>query len=90
MVSAVAAKVKGVRSTVFVVSQGVAQRSTHDVLGEAGGSLYLATSLPADAQVVTEGRATLSHKEKVVAKESLWDSSARAEVPAGAGGGGLP
>lgn len=62
-----AAAVRGEKATVFVVKNGVAKKTTVNVLGESGGSLYVDESLKGE-DIVTEGRALLSDGDKVNAK----------------------
>ncbi len=62
-----AANVRGGHASVFAVEGGVARARTVDVLGERGGSLFVAPQLAAGAQVVTEGRALLSDGDRVAA-----------------------
>jgi membrane fusion protein (multidrug efflux system) len=63
-----AAKVRGQSATVFVVEEGVAKKVTVAVIGERGGSLFVATDLPANTRVVTQGRSLLETNDRVVAK----------------------
>lgn len=63
-----AASVRGTKANVFVVDGGIAHTRTVPVLGEAGGSLFLEPSLPAEASVVAEGRALLEDGDRVDAK----------------------
>lgn len=63
-----AASVRGDTASLFVVEQGVAKKRQVDVLGEQGGSLFLAPQISSDALVVLEGRALLSDGESVQAK----------------------
>ena len=65
-----AATLRGSKATLFIVDGDVAHAKTISVKGEAGGSLYLDTSLAAGARVVTEGRALLEDNDKVSAKEA--------------------
>lgn len=62
------ARVRGKSATVFVVDSGVAKKQTFDVLGERGGSLFVATALKQGTQVVTQGRSLLSDSDRVAAK----------------------
>jgi RND family efflux transporter MFP subunit len=62
-----AAAVRGTRATVFVVDGRTARKRVFDVLGEAGGTLYLDPSLRAGSRVVTEGRALLEDDDPVLA-----------------------
>jgi hypothetical protein len=63
-----AASVRGAKASVFMVDGGVAHKQTVPVLGEAGGSLFVDPTLPAEAAVVTEGRALLEDGDRVEAK----------------------
>jgi RND family efflux transporter MFP subunit len=63
-----AASVRGTRANLFVVEDGVAHARQLKVLGEREGSLFVDPSLSAGAQVVTEGRTTLSDGEPVKAR----------------------
>jgi hypothetical protein len=65
-----AARVTDKRATVFVVEGGVARARALDAKGELGGSLFVATALPAGALVVVEGRALLADGDRVNAKET--------------------
>lgn len=60
-----AAAVRGDSATVFVVTEGVAQKRKVAMLGESGGSLFVAPSLNAGSLVVTEGRALLKDGDRV-------------------------
>jgi RND family efflux transporter MFP subunit len=64
-----AATVRGDKATLFVVEGDVAKQEIVPVLGEAGGTLYLAPKLAAGKAVVVEGRALLDDGDKVAAKE---------------------
>jgi RND family efflux transporter MFP subunit len=64
-----AATVRGEKATVFVVENNVAKRHVIPVLGEAGGTLYVDSKLPAGASIVVEGRALLDDGDQVRAKE---------------------
>ena len=63
-----AASVRGDTATVFVVRDGVANKRKIAVQGEAGGSLFVESSLAAGTQVVTEGRALLKDGDRVQAR----------------------
>lgn len=76
-----AAKVRGKNASLFVVDHGIAKATSADVLGERGGSLFLAKTLPAGALVVKEGRAKLIDGDKVEAKLQS-DAPAAPSVPA--------
>ncbi len=77
-----AATLRGSKATLFVIDGAIAHAKTVPVRGEAGGSLYLDTSLAPGARVVTEGRALLEEGDKVVAKEEPEDSSGTARTAA--------
>ena len=66
-----AATLRGPKATLFVIEGDIAHSKTIPVKGEAGGRLYLDTSLAAGAQVVTEGRALLEEGDRVTAKQTL-------------------
>jgi membrane fusion protein, multidrug efflux system len=65
-----AASVRGTKATVYVVEDGVAHARTLDIIGEAGGSLFVQTALLSGAKVVSEGRALLQDSDRVDAKEA--------------------
>jgi hypothetical protein len=60
-----AATIRSDRASVMIVENGHARRVVHDVIGESQGTLYVAPSLAAGAQVVTEGRAVLKDGDEV-------------------------
>jgi len=60
-----AAAVKGGKATLFVADHGRSRRIVVDVLGEKSGKLFVDTSLPAKALVVTEGRTLLKEGASV-------------------------
>lgn len=60
-----AAAVKGGKATLFLADDGKARRVVVDVLGEKAGRLFVDTSLPAKALVITEGRTLLKEGESV-------------------------
>jgi membrane fusion protein (multidrug efflux system) len=64
----IAASVRGLKATIFTVDGQVAHKGVYAVRGERGGSLFVAPTLQAGAQVVTEGRALLENGERVAAK----------------------
>ncbi len=76
-----AAKVRGAKATIFVIVDGVAKSANYKVIGERGGSLFVAPDLPADAQVVTQGRGALADGDRVVAKLDAFEP--QKEAPAG-------
>ena len=65
-----AATLRGSKATLFIVDADVAHSKTIAVKGEAGGSLYVDTSLAPGTRVVTEGRALLEEGDKVMVKEA--------------------
>ena len=60
-----AAAVKGSKATLFLADNGQARRVVVDVLGEKAGRLFVDTSLPARALVITEGRTLLKEGESI-------------------------
>ena len=78
---------------VVLVAAGIAQVMDVPVLGERGGNLYVdPKSLPAHAQVVTEGGSILTDGDPVRATVDPWtvDVDGDAGVPARGGGFGRP
>jgi RND family efflux transporter MFP subunit len=68
-----AASVHGTKATIFLVAGDTAHLAVIDVLGEAGGSLFLdPTALPAGSQVVTDGRTVLSDHDTIAATLKPW------------------
>jgi membrane fusion protein (multidrug efflux system) len=64
-----AAKIRGKSASVFVVEDGVAKKTSIDVLGERGGSVFVdAKMLKPGARVVTQGRSLLANNDRVAAK----------------------
>lgn len=63
-----AGKVRGSKATVFVIEDSIAKKSTVNVLGERGGSLFVKPELKAGSQVVTLGRSLLANNDRVTAK----------------------
>ena len=56
----------GAKSTMYVIDGDVAHSRTFTLLGELGGDMYFRPGdLPADSEVVTEGRALLADKDRV-------------------------
>jgi len=80
-----AASVRGTKANVFVVDKGVAHTQTVPVLGEAGGSLFVAPTLLADSAVVAEGRALLEDGDRVEARLADADQQ-RVTAAAGTSG----
>ena len=60
-----AAAVKGSKATLFLADNGQARKVVVDVLGEKAGRLFVDTSLPAKALVITEGRTLLKEGERI-------------------------
>jgi membrane fusion protein, multidrug efflux system len=60
-----AATVRGARATVFAVEGDVARARTIAVLGELGGSLFVARALAPETLVVTQGRTLLHDGDRV-------------------------
>jgi len=63
------ATVRGDQATLFRVDGGTAKRVIVAVLGESGGTLFLAPSLAEGTSIVIEGRALLDDGDRVSAKE---------------------
>ena len=61
----VAASVRGLKATVFVVEGRQAKKAVYTVEGERGGHIFLDPSLPSGSRVVTEGRALLKDGDRV-------------------------
>jgi membrane fusion protein (multidrug efflux system) len=72
-----AATLRGSKAALFVVEGDVARAMTVSVEGEAGGALYLGSSLAPGARVVTEGRASLDDGDPVTAKEEAATQARR-------------
>lgn len=87
-----AAAVRGESATLFVVKDRAARKLKIDVMGEAGGSLFVAPTLTAGTHVVTEGRALLKDGDVVVDKlEPFKPVPPTVQVaPAAASKGGQP
>lgn len=64
-----AATVRNDEAKLFTVDGGIARAHSVPVKGEAGGSLFLDTSLAPGAAVVTEGRGLLNDGDRVAAQE---------------------
>jgi len=60
-----AASVKGSKATLFLVDNGQAKKVVVNVLGEKAGRLFVDTSLPDKALVITEGRTLLKEGETI-------------------------
>ncbi len=80
-----AAKIRGSKATVFVVEGGIAKSQTLRVLGEVGGSLYVASDLPEGAQIVTQGRSLLANGDKVVVKVVPFEGQVAGPQPSPTG-----
>ena len=78
----IAAKIRGSKATLFVVEDGAAKSVSVPVLGEIGGSLFVATQLAPGAQVVTQGRSLLANGDKVVAKIDAFEGQKPDAPPA--------
>ncbi len=61
-----AAAVRGDSATLFVIKESVAHKQKIAVVGESGGTLFVASELGDKTRVVTEGRALLSDNDRVV------------------------
>jgi membrane fusion protein (multidrug efflux system) len=66
-----AAAVRGSKALVYVVAQHIATSLTLDVVGEAGGTLYVDSKLADGAQVVSEGRELLETGDTVATSSTL-------------------
>jgi RND family efflux transporter MFP subunit len=64
------ATIRGKKAQVFVVDGDVARLRAFKYLGESGGDVFLDTSLAPGTHVVSEGRALLTDKDRVAAKEA--------------------
>jgi membrane fusion protein, multidrug efflux system len=74
-----AASVRGARATLFAVDGDVAHARTVPVLGELGGSLFVARDLAPESLVVTQGRTLLHDGDRVdVTKGRPAEGAARA------------
>jgi membrane fusion protein (multidrug efflux system) len=61
----IAASVRGLKATLFLVEGRQAKKTVHVIKGERGGHLFLHPSLSAGSRVVTEGRALLQDGDRV-------------------------
>ena len=78
----VSASIRGGKATLFVVSAGVARRSTVAVRGERGARLFLEPTLAPGSLVVTEGRGQLADGDHVAEQLASHATSAAAQKPA--------
>ena len=69
-----AAAVRGDSATLFLVKDGAARKIKLSVLGESGGSLFVAPTISAETRVVTEGRALLKDGDRVTDKLESFTS----------------
>ena len=74
----IAAAVRGLKATLFVVEGPQAKKAVYLIEGERGGYLFLEPSLPAGSRVVTEGRALLQDGDSV---EVTVDAEPTAPAP---------
>lgn len=63
-----ATTIRGEKATLFVVEGDVAHSRTVRVMGEIGGSVFLATDVKPGSRVVTDGRALLEDGDRVAAR----------------------
>lgn len=78
-----AAAVRGDAATLYVVAGGTSHKLKVDVLGESGGSLFVASKLLPGTRVVAEGRALLKDGDRVTDRLETWTpASAQAAPPA--------
>lgn len=63
-----AAQIRGETATLFVIADGRASKRKVAVLGESGGSAFVAPTIDALAHIVVEGRSLLSDGDKVTEK----------------------
>jgi multidrug efflux pump subunit AcrA (membrane-fusion protein) len=79
------------KARLFVIEGGVARVRDPAVLGEKGGNLYFdPKALPANVEVVTEGRALLGDGDPVRAKVEANDAPAEPDGGTRGGGFGRP
>lgn len=79
-----AASIRGAKAKLFVVEGAVATDRSVAVLGESGGSLFVATSLQPGTLVVTEGRALLAKGDHVTFKRESTVTTAAPTAPGAA------
>jgi len=77
------ATVRGEQASLFVIDGYVARKRTFLVKGEREGRLFLDPSLQPQSQVVSEGRALLSDKDRVSAQLEARRESATPSASAG-------
>jgi RND family efflux transporter MFP subunit len=70
VIPSVAAKARGTKAAIFVVSGNVARKLELPLLGEHEGQLFVSTELAPETLVVTEGRAHLVNGDRVLIKDS--------------------
>lgn len=75
------AAIRGDAATIFVVSEGVAQKRKVAMPGESGGSLFGATTLAAGSLVVTAGRALIKDGDHVAHKLEPFAGMTEAKAP---------
>lgn len=85
-----AAAVKGDSATLFVVKDGAAHKLKIAVLGESGGSLFVASKLSAGTRIVTEGRALLKDGDRVADNLESFTPVQAAPAPPPASKAGHP
>jgi RND family efflux transporter MFP subunit len=79
------------KASFYVVDGGIARSRQVPVLGERGGGLYFnPTALPANTQVVTEGRALLSDGDTVQPRMEAAQTAADQDAGTRGGGFGRP
>jgi hypothetical protein len=66
---------------VFVIEGGAAKSVSARVLGELGGSVFVAGDLGPGAQVVTQGRSLLANGDKVVVKVDVFEGRKPVAIP---------
>jgi membrane fusion protein (multidrug efflux system) len=64
----IGASVRGDKATLFLAGDEYARRVVVDVLGERGGNLFLAPTLPERSLVITQGRALLKEGDRLTVK----------------------
>lgn len=79
-----AASVRGDAATVFTLKDGVAHKLKIAVLGESGGSLFVAPTLTPGTRVVAEGRALIKDGDRVADKLETFTATRPRSDPAAA------